>query len=68
MSEEPLGSIRARSPLLPHGAYDEDFGALDLALKNRDWFIQLIWTRPWFDPVRDDPRFCSVLKRMNLTE
>lgn len=48
------------------GLLGEGFEALDLALKNHDWFILTIRTHPWFDPVRHDPRFHDVLKRMNL--
>ena len=49
------------------GLLDEGFEALDLAVENHDWFILTIKTHPWFDPVRDDPRFEAVLQRMNLT-
>lgn len=47
---------------------DEGFEAFDLAVSNHDWFMLLIQTHPWFDPVRDDPRFTLVLERMNLAE
>ena len=50
------------------GLLDEGFEALDLAIDNHDWFILTIKTHPWFDPVRDDPRFAQVLKRMNLAD
>lgn len=49
------------------GRFDEGFEALDLAVDNHDWFVLTIKTHPWFDPVRDDPRFAAVLERMNLT-
>jgi TolB-like protein/Tfp pilus assembly protein PilF len=50
------------------GLLDEGFEALDLAIDNHDWFILTIKTHPWFDPVRDDPRFVEALKRMNLSD
>ena len=49
------------------GRLDEGFEALDLAIDNHDWFILTIKTHPWFDPVRDDPRFAQALERMNLS-
>jgi len=50
------------------GLLDEGFEALDLAVANHDWFILTIKTHPWFDPVRDDPRFDAVLERMDLAD
>jgi TolB-like protein/Tfp pilus assembly protein PilF/DNA-binding winged helix-turn-helix (wHTH) protein len=50
------------------GLVDEGFAALDLAVDNHDWFILTIKTHPWFDPVRADPRFAAILKRMNLAD
>jgi len=50
------------------GRLDEGFEALDLAIDNHDWFILTIKTHPWFDPVRDDPRFAQALERMNLSD
>jgi len=48
------------------GLLEEGFEALNLAVENHDVFILLIKTHPWFDPVRDDPRFADILARMNL--
>jgi len=44
----------------------EGFDWLEIALDHHDDFLLTIKTHPWFDPVRDDPRFRAVLKRMNL--
>jgi len=50
------------------GLLDEGFEALDLAVRNHDWFILTIKTHPWFDPAREDPRFARVLERMGLAD
>jgi len=50
------------------GLLDEGFEALDLAVANHDWFILTIKTHPWFDPIRDEPRFADVLHKMNLSD
>ena len=48
------------------GKIDEGFAWLETALEHHDEFLLTIKTHPWFDPVREYPRFSSVLKRMNL--
>ena len=48
------------------GELDEGFRWLKTALEHHDDFLLTIKTHPWFDPVRDDPRFDAVLDRMNL--
>ena len=50
------------------GRMDEGFGWLNAALDHHDEFLLTIRTHPWFDPVREDPRFAVVLGRMNLAE
>ena len=50
------------------GRIDEGFEWLGIALDHHDEFILTIKTHPWFDPVRDDPRFAKVLNQMNLAD
>jgi TolB-like protein/tetratricopeptide (TPR) repeat protein len=59
-----------------------DFAVVQLGLGDNDRAIELleqvyedypenlrhIKVRPWFDPLRDDPRFQSLLQRMNFPE
>jgi hypothetical protein len=59
-----------------------DFAVVQLGLADHDRAIELleqvyedhpenlrhIKVRPWFDPLRDDPRFQSLLQRMNFPE
>lgn len=50
------------------GDKDKAFAELDKALAQRDSWIKWIKSDPMFDPLRDDPRFKTILKRMNLPE
>ena len=42
------------------------FAELEKAYQNRDWFLQRIKVDPFLDPLRDDPRFDELVKRMNF--
>ena len=42
------------------------FEALDGAFQGRDVFLVYIQSLPFFDPSRADPRFQSLLAKMNL--
>ena len=48
------------------GDVDRGFDWLNTAFDHHDEFLLTIKTHPWFDPARNDPRFGSVLERMNL--
>jgi hypothetical protein len=73
-----LGEIRARasrgyaSPIwsaLAHlGLHEIDaaFEWLDRAYEERDGSLILVTASPEFDPLRSDPRFGALLKRMGL--
>lgn len=50
------------------GDWDAAFGWWSQALEVRDPLIVPIKSYPFFDPVRDDPRFRALLRRMNLAE
>lgn len=50
------------------GDKEKAFAELDIALAQRDSWIKWIKSDPMFDPLRDDPRFKTILKRMNLPE
>jgi DNA-binding SARP family transcriptional activator len=49
------------------GRLAEGFSWLETALEHHDDLILTIKTHPWFDPIREESRFSSVLKRMHLT-
>jgi serine/threonine-protein kinase len=48
--------------------WDAAFGWWDRAIEVRDPLVMAIKTYPFFDPVRGDPRYRALLRRMNLAE
>jgi TolB-like protein/Tfp pilus assembly protein PilF len=50
------------------GDKDKGFAELENAFAKRDWPLSLMKGDPLLDPLRDDPRFKDLLKRMNLPE
>ena len=50
------------------GEKDAAFAELEKSYQNRDWFLQRLKTDPFMRPLRDDPRFAAMLKRLNLPE
>ena len=50
------------------GDKDSAFAELEKAYKEHDWFLQRIKVDPFMDPLRDDPRFAEMVKRLNLPE
>ncbi len=63
------GIIQARA-----GQIDEAFRSLEAALDDRSWRLFILHRSllfylkvgPWFDPLRADPRFEGLLRRMNF--
>src|SRR6266850_1051399 len=49
------------------GDRDQAFHWLDVAYKSRNGALILLKTDPAMDPLRSDPRFRELLKRMNLS-
>ena len=57
------------------GEIDEAFHALETALDDPSWRLFILHRSllfylkvgPWFDPIRDDPRFEGLLERMNFS-
>ena len=43
------------------------FEWLEKAYEDRNWVLVLLKVHPMFDPLRSDPRFLDLLRRMNLT-
>jgi serine/threonine protein kinase/Tfp pilus assembly protein PilF len=60
---------RARDPELFARVGDKDraFEAAGYAIKARDHRMSQLKVNPIFDPLRSDPRFAELLRRMNLT-
>jgi len=50
------------------GDKDKAFAELEKAFADRDSFLPRVKEDPFMDPLRDDPRFKAMLKRMDLPE
>ena len=51
------------------GDYDRAFEILNNSISDRTFFqMYTIKVAPWFDPIRDDPRFEKILTRMGLAD
>src|SRR6267378_4087364 len=48
------------------GDKDRAFALLDKAYAERDWSLRDLKVSPVWDPLRSDPRFSRLLKRVNL--
>jgi tetratricopeptide (TPR) repeat protein len=48
------------------GEKDLAFAELEKAYKEHDWFLQRLKVDPLMDPLRDDPRFNDLVKRLGL--
>ena len=50
------------------GDKDQAFAWLEKAYEKHDGPLYLLKVSPWWDPLRDDPRFDDLLRRMNFPE
>jgi tetratricopeptide (TPR) repeat protein len=50
------------------GDKDRAFDWLEKAYQNRDFFLTEIKSHPYMDPLRSDPRYADLLKRMALPQ
>ena len=53
-------------PYLSAGDYDEAFVQMDRAYDEQSNILQFLKVHPVFDPVRNDPRFAVLLRRVGL--
>jgi serine/threonine-protein kinase len=50
------------------GEKEAAFAELEKAFQAHDWFLPRIKTDPFMDPLRDDPRFKDLIRRIGLPE
>jgi hypothetical protein len=50
------------------GDHDEAFVWLERAYEERSNILVNLKVHPFFDPVRNDPRFASLLRRVNFPD
>ncbi|MDQ1639785.1 MAG: eukaryotic-like serine/threonine-protein kinase [Pyrinomonadaceae bacterium] len=50
------------------GEKDAAFAELEKAYQTHDWFFQRLKVDPFMDPLRDDPRFNDLVKRIGLPQ
>ena len=48
------------------GDKDKAFAELEKSFEDRDCYLNRAASDPFMDPLRDDPRFKDLMKRMNL--
>ena len=63
--DDPVGMATAHAGL---GEKDEAFRWLESAIEQRDGDVVRLKILPRLDPLRDDPRFDELLKRLNFPE
>jgi TolB-like protein/DNA-binding winged helix-turn-helix (wHTH) protein/tetratricopeptide (TPR) repeat protein len=56
------------NPHLALGDYDEAFVWFERAYQEQSNILQFLRVHPFFDPVRDDPRFKDLLRRVGLDQ
>jgi len=67
-----LGKTRYIRPYYVAGIYatlgdkDQAFAALERSLAERDCYLGRIAVDPMMDPLRSDPRYKDILKKLNL--
>ncbi|MGB7201031.1 MAG: tetratricopeptide repeat protein [Pyrinomonadaceae bacterium] len=79
-AEEMIRRLRdlAKTQYVPTGRYaaiyaalgdkDKAFEELNTAFEERDWELFRVNVDPYWIPLRDDPRFAALVKRLNLPE
>ena len=48
------------------GEYDEAIALLNQAYDEQSWFLVFMQIEPWYDPIRNDARFQSIIDRMEF--
>ena len=67
-SEEVTMPIVAAQYYAWQGDLDKAFECLETAYEQKNMWLTRITVFPWWEPLRDDPRYESLVKRMGLDE
>jgi len=63
-----LPTIAIALPYVALGEHAQAFQWLDKAYEDRTWDLPYVNVDPAYDPLRDDPRFQDLLRRMNFPD
>ena len=49
------------------GDKNKAFVEIEKAFSDEDWFLTVMRVDPFMNPLRDDPRFDAIIKRLDLS-
>jgi serine/threonine-protein kinase len=67
-SEKPVAAASIAAAYVGLGNHDLAIAWLEKAADNRSSWLVWSATEPWWDPLRDHPRFQVLLDRLNLRQ
>ena len=65
---EPVDAYSLVSIYIALGDKERAFAALEKSFEQRSFYLPYLQVDPFMDPLRDDPRFKSLVKRVGLPE
>jgi Flp pilus assembly protein TadD len=65
-SSKPVSQIEIAMIHIALGDHDRAFDRLETAYRERAWQLGFLKVEPIFDPLREDPRFSDLMRRVNL--
>ncbi|MEE9466651.1 MAG: tetratricopeptide repeat protein, partial [Candidatus Neomarinimicrobiota bacterium] len=63
-----VGGVHYATVYASIGEMDQAFQWLEKAYEQRDNWLQYLKVAPRWDPIRDDPRYADLMRRMNFPE
>ena len=66
--QDPVNSTALALAFLGLGEMDRTFQLLEISVGEAPWHLRTLKVDPIYDPLRSDPRFGDLLRRMNLLE
>ncbi|HYC26532.1 MAG TPA: adenylate/guanylate cyclase domain-containing protein [Nitrososphaerales archaeon] len=61
-----VGAVDLAGVYMTRGDYDEAFRWLGVAYEEHSWLLSSLDVDPFWDPIRPDPRFADLLRRVGL--